>query len=72
MNAPTQSLSRFCLVALALLLSPGWASAQGLLVNVSANEQMRLPRPDVIRSHHPRVGEVNLHFPRAGYDVVAA
>ena len=53
MNAPTQSLSRFCLVALALLLSPGWASAQGLLVNVSANEQMRLPRPDVIRSHHP-------------------
>jgi glutathione S-transferase len=26
----------------------------------------------VIRSRHPRVGEVNLHFPRAGYDVVAA
>jgi glutathione S-transferase len=24
----------------------------------------------VVRSHHPRVGAVNLHFPRAGYDVI--
>lgn len=26
----------------------------------------------VIRSEHPRVGEINIHFPRAGFDVVAA
>jgi glutathione S-transferase len=26
----------------------------------------------VIRSAHPRVGEINIHFPRAGFDVVAA
>ena len=26
----------------------------------------------VIRSAHPRVGEINLHFPRAGFDVVRA
>lgn len=26
----------------------------------------------VIRCAHPRVGEVNIHFPRAGFDVVAA
>ena len=26
----------------------------------------------VIRSTHPRVGEINIHFPRAGFDVVAA
>lgn len=26
----------------------------------------------IIRSEHPRVGEVNIHFPRAGFDVVAA
>lgn len=26
----------------------------------------------VIRSVHPRVGEINIHFPRAGFDVVAA
>ena len=25
----------------------------------------------VIRSEHPRVGEVNIHFPRAGFDVIA-
>jgi len=25
----------------------------------------------VIRSEHPQVGEVNIHFPRAGFDVVA-
>ena len=26
----------------------------------------------VIRSEHPRVGEVNIHFPRAGFDVTVA
>ncbi len=26
----------------------------------------------VIRSQHPRVGQVNIHFPRVGFDVVAA
>ena len=26
----------------------------------------------VIRSVHPRVGEINIHFPRAGFDAVAA
>jgi glutathione S-transferase len=26
----------------------------------------------VIRCEHPRVGEVNVHFPRAGFDVTAA
>ena len=26
----------------------------------------------VIRSEHPRVGQVNIHFPRVGFDVVAA
>jgi glutathione S-transferase len=26
----------------------------------------------VIRASHPRVGEINIHFPRAGFDVVAA
>ena len=25
----------------------------------------------VIRSEHPKVGEVNIHFPRAGFDVIA-
>ncbi len=53
MNALALSLSRFCLVGLALLLAPAWASAQGLLVNVSPNEQVRLPRPEIIRPRHP-------------------
>ena len=26
----------------------------------------------VIRSSHPRVGEINIHFPRAGFDIVPA
>ncbi|MBA4016042.1 MAG: hypothetical protein C0483_02520 [Pirellula sp.] len=46
-------LSWFCLVVPALLFAPALASAQGLLVNVSPHEQVRLPRPDVIRPRHP-------------------
>lgn len=38
---------------------------QGVLVAANA-EQL------VIRSEHPRVGEINIHFPRAGFDVVPA
>jgi glutathione S-transferase len=38
---------------------------RGALVAADAEEL-------VIRSAHPRVGEVNIHFPRAGFDVVAA
>ena len=38
---------------------------RGTLVAANAQEV-------VIRSVHPQVGEVNIHFPRAGFDVVAA
>jgi glutathione S-transferase len=37
---------------------------RGALVAADAEEL-------VIRSTHPRVGEINIHFPRAGFDVVA-
>lgn len=38
---------------------------RGTLVAADAREL-------VIRSEHPKVGQVNIHFPRAGFDVVAA
>jgi glutathione S-transferase len=38
---------------------------QGTLLAADAQEL-------VIRSAHPRVGEINIHFPRTGFDVVAA
>ena len=38
---------------------------RGALVAADAEEL-------VIRSTHPRIGEINIHFPRAGFDVVPA
>jgi glutathione S-transferase len=42
----------------------GRDAVRGKLLTANAQEI-------VIRSEHPRVGEVNIHFPRAGFDVTA-
>jgi glutathione S-transferase len=42
----------------------GRDAVRGVLLAADAEEI-------VIRSEHPDVGEVNIHFPRAGFDVTA-
>jgi glutathione S-transferase len=52
----------------AVIVTPddtGRDPVQGTLLAADAEEL-------VIRSSHPRVGEINIHFPRAGFDIVPA